>query len=34
LMAVASLLIRRQQKAIPYGPAIVLGSWLALFAGR
>jgi prepilin peptidase CpaA len=34
LMAAASLLVRRQQKAIPYGPAIVLGSWLALFAGR
>lgn len=34
LMAAVSLFLRRQQKAIPYGPAIVLGSWLALFAGR
>jgi prepilin peptidase CpaA len=34
LMAAASLAIRRHRKAIPYGPAIVLGAWLALLAGR
>lgn len=34
LMAAASLALRRRRKAIPYGPAIVLGSWLALLAGR
>lgn len=35
LMAVGSLLLRRgRRKAIRYGPAIVLGSWLALLAGR
>ena len=34
LMAAASLMLRRHRKAIPYGPAIVLGAWLALWAGR
>jgi prepilin peptidase CpaA len=34
LMAAASLALRRHRKAIPYGPAIVLGAWLALLAGR
>jgi prepilin signal peptidase PulO-like enzyme (type II secretory pathway) len=34
LMAAASLALRRRRKAIPYGPAIVLGAWLALLAGR
>jgi prepilin peptidase CpaA len=34
LWAVASLALRRGRKSIPYGPAIVLGSWLALLAGR
>ena len=34
LMAAAALLIKRRRKAIPYAPAIVLGSWLALLAGR
>jgi prepilin peptidase CpaA len=34
LMAAVSLVIRRHRKAIPYGPAIVLGSWLALLASR
>ena len=34
LMAAGSLVLRRHRKAIPYGPAIVLGAWLALLAGR
>jgi prepilin peptidase CpaA len=34
LMAAVSLALRRRRKAIPYGPAIVLGAWLALLAGR
>jgi prepilin peptidase CpaA len=34
LMAAASLALRRRRKAIPYGPAIVLGAWLTLLAGR
>ncbi len=34
LMAVASLLFRRHRKTLPYGPAIVLGAWLALLADR
>jgi prepilin peptidase CpaA len=34
LMAAVSLGLRRQQKAIRYGPAIVLGAWLSLLAGR
>jgi prepilin peptidase CpaA len=34
LMAAASLALRRHRNAIPYGPAIVLGAWLALLAGR
>jgi prepilin peptidase CpaA len=34
LMAAGSLALRRRRKAIPYGPAIVLGAWLALLAGR
>ena len=34
LMAAGSLLLFRRRKAIPYGPAIVLGAWLALWAGR
>ena len=34
LMAAASLALRRRRKAIPYGPAIVLGAWLALLAVR
>jgi prepilin peptidase CpaA len=34
LMAAASLALRRRRKTIPYGPAIVLGAWLALLAGR
>jgi prepilin peptidase CpaA len=34
LMAAASLALRSRRKAIPYGPAIVLGAWLALLAGR
>jgi prepilin peptidase CpaA len=34
LMAAASLVFRRRRKAIPYGPAIVLGAWLTLLAGR
>ena len=34
LMAAASTALRRRRKAIPYGPAIVLGAWLALLAGR
>ena len=33
-LAAVSLLFNRRQKAIPYAPAIVLGAWLALLAGR
>ena len=34
LMAAASLIWDRRRRAIPYAPAIVLGAWLALLAGR
>jgi prepilin peptidase CpaA len=34
LMAAASVALHRRRAAIPYGPAIVLGAWLALLAGR
>ena len=34
LMAAACLVLRSRRKAIPYGPAIVLGAWLALLGGR
>ncbi|HYW44775.1 MAG TPA: A24 family peptidase [Bryobacteraceae bacterium] len=34
LMAAASLIGDRRRRAIPYAPAIVLGAWLALLAGR
>ena len=34
LIAGACLLFRRNRKAIPYGPAIVLGAWLVLLADR
>ena len=33
-LAAVSLLFNRRQRAIPYAPAIVLGAWLALLAGR
>ncbi len=33
-LAAASLLFNRRRRAIPYAPAIVLGTWLALLAGR
>jgi|SRR6185369_2787403 len=34
LMAAGALAFRRGRKSIPYGPAIVLGSWLTLLASR
>src|SRR5579872_4437389 len=34
LLAILSMAFARNRKSIPYGPAIVLGSWLALLAGR
>lgn len=34
LGAAAALALDRRRRAIPYGPSIVLGAWLALLAGR
>ena len=34
LMVLAWMLACRRARAIPYAPAIVLGAWLALLAGR
>ena len=34
VMAAASLMINRRKRTIPYGPAIVLGSWLALIGAK
>jgi prepilin peptidase CpaA len=34
LIAAGCLLLDRRRRAIPYAPAIVLGAWLALLAGR
>ncbi|HLK67134.1 MAG TPA: prepilin peptidase [Bryobacteraceae bacterium] len=34
ILAAGSLLFSRRQRAIRYGPAIVLGAWLALLAKR
>jgi len=34
LMAAVSQIFRSGRKAIPYGPAIVLGAWLSCLAGR
>ena len=34
LLASGSFLLARQDRAIPYAPAIVLGAWLALFGSK
>lgn len=34
LIAAGSLVLSRSRKSIPFGPAIVLGSWLALLADK
>lgn len=34
LIAAVSLALNRRKRALPYAPAIVLGAWLALLAGR
>jgi prepilin peptidase CpaA len=34
LLAAVGLVCNRKCRAIPYAPAIVLGSWLALLAGK